>query len=319
MIDAFIIYDEKISSKNQCETLLSELRKKKKIKCDYLIIKKNFFHYLPNALIFLVLNFISLFRSTKYKDYNLILSCGRTAAPYNLFFSKKNYTKNYHILDPYFRRGGFTKIIIPYHDHKKMRIYENTIFTVGALSKKTNLLKKVKYQKRKNIISFLIGGSGKSSHLSIQDIEGCLRFLNELKNKYIINYCFSRRTPEKIKKYIIKNKYSSHICYPQGNVNPYSELLELSNFFIVTQDSVGMISDVLNTGKSIYIIELKNIKSKLKEFSEFLIKEKYVRIFQGEFEKPSYKSLNEVNRVANLIMRNFTNDYGSKSTDLDTF
>ena len=32
MIDAFIIYDEKISSKNQCETLLSELRKKKKKK-----------------------------------------------------------------------------------------------------------------------------------------------------------------------------------------------------------------------------------------------------------------------------------------------
>ena len=30
MINAFIIYDEKISSKNQCETLLSELRKKKK-------------------------------------------------------------------------------------------------------------------------------------------------------------------------------------------------------------------------------------------------------------------------------------------------
>ena len=40
-----------------------------------------------------------------------------------------------------------------------------------------------------------------------------------------------------------------------------------------------MISDVLNTGKSIYIIELKNIKRKLKDFSDFLIKEKYARIF----------------------------------------
>ena len=53
MINAFIICDEKISSKNQCETLVSELRKRIKIKCDYLIIKKKIFHYLPNILIFL--------------------------------------------------------------------------------------------------------------------------------------------------------------------------------------------------------------------------------------------------------------------------
>jgi len=71
MIKAFIIYDEKISSKNQCETLVNELRKKKKIKCDYLIIKKKFFHHLPNLLIFFVLNLINFFRSANHKDYNL--------------------------------------------------------------------------------------------------------------------------------------------------------------------------------------------------------------------------------------------------------
>ena len=80
-----------------------------------------------------------------------------------------------------------------------------------------------------------------------------------------------------------------------------------------------MISDVLNTGKSIYIIELKNIKRKLKDFSDFLIKEKYVRIFNGNFEKPSYKPLNEVKRVADIVVQNFTNDYVPKSIDLDTF
>jgi len=319
MIDAFIIFDEKISSKNQCETLVSELRKKIKIQCEYLVIKKNFFHHLPNVLIFFGLILRNFIKSTKHKNYNLILSCGRTAAPYNLFFSTKNYTQSYHILDPYFRRGGFTNIIIPYHDHKKMRTYKNTIFTIGSLSMRIKFLKKSKCQRGKQIISFLIGGSGKSSRLTIHDIQGCLKVLNELKDKYIINYCFSRRTPDKIKKYIIKHKYSSHICHPQGNLNSYPELLESSNFFIVTQDSVGMISDVLNTGKSTYIVELKNIKRKLKDFSEFLIKEKYIRIFNGKFEKPSYKPLNEVNRVANLILRNLTNDYESKSIDLDTF
>lgn len=318
-MDACIIYDEKASSKNQCETLVSELRKKKKVKCDYLVIKKNFFHYLPNVLIFFILSLIDFFKITKHKDYNLIISCGRTAAPYNLLFSKKDYTYNYHILDPYFKRDKFTNIIIPYHDYKKMRIYKNTIFTVGALSKKINFLKKAKQSRGKEIISFLIGGSGKSSKLTIPDIEGCIEVLSKFENKYTINYCFSRRTPEKIKKYILKHKYSSHFYYPKGDLNPYSELLELSNFFIVTQDSVGMISDVLNTGKSIYIVELKNIKSKLKDFSDFLIREKYARIFRGKFEKSSYKSLNEVKRVTNHIMQNFTNDYVTKSIDPDTF
>ena len=200
-----------------------------------------------------------------------------------------------------------------------MKIYKNTIFTVGALSKQINHLKKAKQTRVKKIISFLIGGSGKSSNLTIEDIKDCVDILGKFKNKYIINYCFSRRTPEKIKNYIIKHKYSSHICYPKGDLNPYSELLKSSNFFIVTQDSVGMISDVLNTGKSIYIIELKNIKRKLKDFSDFLIKEKYVRIFDGNFEKPSYKPLNEVKRVADIVVQNFTNDYVPKSIDLDTF
>ena len=319
MINAFIIYDEKISSKNQCETLVSELRKKNLFKCDYLIIKKKIFHYLPNLLIFFVLNLLNFLKDSKYKDYNLIISCGRTAAPYNLLFSKKNYTHNFHILDPYFSRDKFTNIIVPYHDHKKMKIYKNTIFTVGALSKQINHLKKVKQPRGKKIISFLIGGSGKSSNLTIQDIQGCLDILGKFRNKYIINYCFSRRTPQKIKNYIIKHKYSSHVYYPKGDLNPYSDLLKSSNYFIVTQDSVGMISDVLNTGKSIYIVELKNIKRKLKDFSDFLIKEKYVRIFDGNLQKPCYKPLNEVKRVADLITQNFTNDYEPKSIDLDTF
>ena len=93
-----------------------------------------------------------------------------------MLFSKKNYTHNYHILDPYFRRDKFTNIIIPYHDHKKMKIYKNTIFTVGALSKQINHLKKAKQPRVKKIISFLIGGSGKSSNLTIEDIKVVLIF-----------------------------------------------------------------------------------------------------------------------------------------------
>ena len=65
--------------------------------------------------------------------------------------------------------------------------------------------------------------------------------------------------------------------------------------------------------------DIKNIKRKLRDFSDFLIKEKYARVFDGSFQKPSYKPLNEVKRVADLVVQNFTNDYVPKSIDLDTF
>ena len=68
MIDALIIYDEKISSKNQCEALLSELRRNKKINCEYLIIKKNFFHFFPNSLIFFFLKFFLISQKNKKED-----------------------------------------------------------------------------------------------------------------------------------------------------------------------------------------------------------------------------------------------------------
>ena len=88
---------------------------------------------------------------------------------------------------------------------------------------------------------------------------------------------------------------------------------------MITEDSVGMISDALSTGKSVYVIKIKSLKRKLKSFSEFLINKKYVRVFDGKLEKFSYKPLNETKRVANLILQNITNDYEPKSTDLDTF
>ena len=47
MIRSLIIYDEKPSSRNQCETLLNELKKKKKIECDRLLVRKKSFITYP--------------------------------------------------------------------------------------------------------------------------------------------------------------------------------------------------------------------------------------------------------------------------------
>ena len=80
-----------------------------------------------------------------------------------------------------------------------------------------------------------------------------------------------------------------------------------------------MISDVLKTGKSLYLIELKNIKQKLRYFTEYLKKKKLTKVFDGKFKKYSYPPLNESERIAALIIKNLTIDYETKSIDQDIF
>ena len=112
MKKVLVITDEKKSSLNQCQALINYLKKQKKLNVEYKVIEKTLFHRLPNILIYLFL-YIRLFsRKNKY-NYSIIISCGRISAPYNLILKKDNYRcKNIHILDPYFARTKFEKILM---------------------------------------------------------------------------------------------------------------------------------------------------------------------------------------------------------------
>ena len=53
--------------------------------------------------------------------------------------------------------------------------------------------------------------------------------MNKLSKKYKVIYCFSRRTPEKIKTYIINNMQKYHDYYPKKALIPIkiTEFIEL--------------------------------------------------------------------------------------------
>ena len=85
-----VIIDEKRSSLNQCNALLREYKKGRKIKVKYKVISKRLIHYLPNLLIYYYLLFFrSLFEKFFENNYDFIISCGRISAPYSLLFKKK--------------------------------------------------------------------------------------------------------------------------------------------------------------------------------------------------------------------------------------
>lgn len=296
MIRILVLSDNKQSSKNLCAALITEMKKIKRISTNYLIIKNGIIHYLPNILIYLCLKFFFSYQKLKFNNIDLIISCGRITAPYNLIYKKIYNSKNIHILDPYIFRNSFNKIIIPEHDKLKMKNLHNLIITTGTLVyKNTKDKKEVKFNKKKKIISFLIGGSGKSSTLKKNEVINVLQKLKSTKNNYNFVSCFSRRTPAAIKKYLIDNNYN---YYPKKKINPYQYLINKSDYFIVTEDSVGMISDALSTGKPVFIANLKNVKPKLRNFSNYLIRSGLVKKFDGEIINYKYKPLNEAKRVA---------------------
>ncbi len=311
MFKILVITDDKLSSLNQCNSLISELKITKKIKLRYIKIKKSFFHFFPNSFIYLKL-LIKLFCGWNIeKDkINLIVSCGRIAAPYNLIFKKIYHCKNLHILNPYFKKEEFSKIIIPKYDSSKFLNKNNLILTSGTLvdREKINLKKKKLlntsklFKKNYKIVLFLIGGNGKSSKILFSDLKKTIQQINKEKKVEIV-YCFSRRTPESIKNQVIENKKKDSLVFPKKLFNPYWDLINIADFIFVTEDSVSMTSDALSTGKPTYIIPISKLKHKIKDFQTDLKNKKITRIYNQKLSIWKYKKFEESKIVIEQIKK----------------
>ena len=306
MFNILAITDNKLSSLNQCNSIINELKRisKKKIAVEYMEVYHGLLGYLPNFLIYFFLRIRYFFEPRKKIDF--IISCGRISAPFNLVFKKKRFAKNCHILNPYFKRTEFDKIIIPEHDIKQ-KVEKNVITTFGSLVDSTilknNSKKKLKpLNSKKKKISFLIGGNGKSSKILFEELEDTINKLNLLSEDYEVIYCFSRRTPVHIKNMIKQNASSKNFFFPQNENNPYWLLLNISEYVFVTADSISMISDSLSSGKKVYIVPIKKIKTKIKNFTELILEKKMAKLFNGKLENWKYKKLLETNKVCKKLV-----------------
>tara|TARA_B100000886_G_scaffold242989_1_gene170637 strand:+ start:6 stop:941 length:936 start_codon:yes stop_codon:yes gene_type:complete len=309
MKKVLIITDEKKSSHNQCDSLLYYLKKKVKLKTEYLTIKRRFIHNLPNVAIYIYLVLSSFFKKNNNQSADIIISCGRITAAYSLICKKYNKNcKIIHVLDPYCLRNRFDKILIPSHDLSKFSNNRNVLEFLGTFVSKRKLVNQdlKNYQElesRKNIISCLIGGDGKSSKLKVSEINDLVDKINQISERYTVVYCFSRRTSEITKRIIKKRKKLQHYCYNYKDKDPYWYLINKSSHFIVTEDSVSMTSDAAFTGKPVYMVKIKNKKNKIKNFVQNLEEKGVVRYFDGKIVSWKYKKINESERIANVIKK----------------
>ena len=308
-----LIHDEKISSHNQAFGLINSIKKyaKSTVKITSREFNPKFIGYFPNLIIYYILYFRYLFfnKELENRTVNCIICCGRVSAPLSLIYKKKYNIKIISILDPYFKRDYFDKIIIPFHDEKKNG--DNIIYLTGSLvneSLKTiSHSTKQKFSKLipndRKIITILVGGSGKSSAISKAEIHSLSYQLKKIDiNKYNLNFLFSRRTNDFIKEIIKNNFLNKSYIWDKNSDNPYWYLLNKSEYIIVTEDSVSMISEAISFNKPVYIFLLKKVKSKIRRFNQDLLNKGIIKVFNGLVKKWDYNKINETKRIAiNII------------------
>ncbi|KAH1225195.1 Mitochondrial fission protein ELM1 [Glycine max] len=121
-----------------------------------------------------------------------------------------------------------------------------------------------------------------------------------------VRISFSERTPQKVSNIIVKELGSNPKVYiwdGQGH-NRHMGHLAWADAFVVTADSVSMISEACSTGKPVYVLGAEHCKWKFTEFHKSLREQGVVRPFTGSediSESWSYPPLTDTADAAKKV------------------
>lgn len=254
----------------------------------------------------------------------LIIAAGRRSAPVSLYLKKlsQNRTKIAQIMKPQINDAQFDFIILPKHDEYD-ETAKNVIRTLGSLTKTNELAVQAEKEKfapwfadiSKPKIALIIGGSAKKTEFSknsaVKIAQLASKIAQDMNAKlFVLN---SRRTSAEVTKYLKMGLRGDFKFYDWRQIkpeeNPFLAILSYSDFFIVTGDSVSMISETCSTGKPVYIFDEKNISTKKhRKFHQELIAQNYAKKIDEKtclLDKFTSKKLSETKRVAQIISDSF--------------
>lgn len=122
-----------------------------------------------------------------------------------------------------------------------------------------------------------------------------------------IRISFSRRTPKKVSE-IIFEEFSAHpkvFIWDGEGPNPHLGHLAWADAFIITADSVSMLSEAGSTGKPVYVIGAERCTWKFSDFQKSLRGRGVVRPFTGKeniSDSWSYHPLNDTAEAAQQVI-----------------
>lgn len=318
-----ILGDERPGTVSQSIALAQELE----IPYEIVDLKYNKLAKIPN--IFFSQSLMRLDKKSrqlveKIQDFpKLIISAGRKSATIANYLKSKSQgqSKIIQIMNPNMDLRKFDSVILPYHDGIFCDKLPNIINIIGAITKideEKILQEKEKFAawfetNRSCKIALMLGGSSKKTNFTPQDAINLGKIVSQIvKNMnaklFVLN---SPRSGASLTQNLLSNLDCDHEIFDweklQGQ-NPYLASLAIADFFIITGDSVSMISQCCSTGKPVYIFDEAEISSKKhRKFHQNLLKENYIKKLDLRtkiLENFHPKKLEETKRVAEIIKKN---------------
>lgn len=226
-------------------------------------------------------------------DAKIIISAGHGISAANLFACELLSAKSVVIMTP---AGGkqyrYALRIIPAHDLPKP--LPNTITTLAAptflpsslLEQETEKLASSLRLSSRKVMSLFIGGDSHPYRLSLEGIALLIKRIKQLceVEKIDLFITTSRRTPEKVEM-AIKEAFSTYphckllILWRENQRDCIAGMVGLSEWLLVTEDSISMISEAVNSGKKVIVLKMNSQgKRKHERFIQTLEERGYIRI-----------------------------------------
>jgi len=224
---------------------------------------------------------------------DMIISCGSALAPVNYCLARENLAKSAVVLRPgMLSVNKFDLVIMPRHDNPPKK--KNITVIEGAL----NLIDKgyLKDQADKMASSFglrpssfaffigvLIGGDTKNFHMDSVSVLEVLNQIKETAEKYNAGILIttSRRTPPEVEA-LIKEQMSAYarcrllVVANEKNIpEAVGGILGLSEFVIVSPESISMISEAASSGKHVLVFN-SGIDAKHTSFVKYMHERGYI-------------------------------------------
>lgn len=239
----------------------------------------------------------------------VIITTGRRMAAVGKYFKRKYNIKHIQILNPKDNPSHYDVLICPRHDDVKS---DNVIEIIGSLHEynksKLNSLQ-LEWRSKiisedKKVLSLLIGNPGKAFFKQLKDLK---KTIQSQYDDYQLFISGSRRTPNHQKQRI-------HALFSQAKLiwfsqedgeNPYPGLISCSDVFMVTADSINMVSELCATEKPVILLAEDLISPKHKKFINSL--EGRAVCLKSQLES-RYKPLNSLENVVGEVFEKLTDN-----------
>ncbi|MGH7045028.1 MAG: mitochondrial fission ELM1 family protein [Stellaceae bacterium] len=249
---------------------------------------------------------------------DLVIGCGRNTVKPALAIRRASggRTLAAQIQDPGTGRGEFDLAIVPAHDRLRG---PHVIVTLGAVHRVT-LARLAAARSRfgalvampRPILTVLIGGSSKVYRLGLGRVaeiaDAVAALLGERGGSALVTP--SRRTGARGLALLQRGLAGLPAAIWDGSgENPYFAYLALADAFLVTADSVSMISEAAATGKPVHILDLDGGNAKFARFHRSMQDAAITRPFVGRIEEWSYPVPDDTARAGAalraLVLRRF--------------